>query len=150
MGSDRFPKGWRRVGVGALLAAALALVRAPAPAAPPRAAWTADERKQFYHLPEGSEIFPVDWLAALKSSRTGKPFAEDLRRFGFIDDPNGEVIRGSGGKRLPVGVTVSKPRGLSLEMVGVNCAACHVGQITSGGKSLVIDGAPNMLDIESF
>jgi mono/diheme cytochrome c family protein len=131
-----------------LVTTSLALV--PASAAPPRAAWTADERKQFYHLPEGSEIFPLDWLVALKSNQTGKLFVEDLGRFGFIEDGKGDEIRGSEGKRFPIGLTVSKPRGLTLELIGVNCAACHVGQITHGDKSLVIDGAPNMLDIESF
>jgi WD40 repeat protein/tetratricopeptide (TPR) repeat protein len=104
----------------------------------------------FYHLAEGSEIFPTDWLVALKSSRTGKPFVEDLGRFGFIADSNGPQIHGAPGKRLPIGMTVVKPRGLSLEMVGVNCAACHVTQITYRGKAQVIAGAPGLLDVEAF
>jgi cytochrome c peroxidase len=42
-----------------------------------------------------------------------------------------------------------KAVGLS-KMVGVNCTACHVGQIQYMGKNLRIDGAPNMFDIVGF
>ena len=37
----------------------------------------ASRRHTLYHLAEGSEIFPLDWLLALKSAKTGKPFLED-------------------------------------------------------------------------
>src|SRR4051812_28021167 len=45
------------------------------------------ERQKFYHLPEGSELFPYAWAKALVSSQTNKPFLENLERFGLIPDP---------------------------------------------------------------
>src|SRR3712207_7492310 len=45
------------------------------------------------HLEEGSEIFPVDWLEALKSVKTGRPFFEGLERFGLLPDPDGPGVR---------------------------------------------------------
>jgi mono/diheme cytochrome c family protein len=129
---------------------ALALACATLAPLPAGAAWNDKERAEFYHLPEGSEIFPLDWLAALTISRTHKPFLDDLERFGLIADPNGDPIYGAPGKRLPIGLTAAKPRGLSLTMVGVNCAACHVGQVAHRGKALTVDGAPNLFDIEGL
>ena len=97
----------------------------------------------FYHLSEGSEIFPLDWLMALKSVKTGKPFLEDPERFGLIQDPEAFEVPGYGRVKLPIGLPTGLPRDvvaavatvrpspepprlLAMNMVGVNCAACHV------------------------
>ncbi|MBI3725073.1 hypothetical protein HY251_14120 [bacterium] len=107
---------------------------------------SASEREQLFHLAEGSEVFPLSWMRALESEQTKQPFLLHLDRFGLLpdpDDPNG----------LPVGMTVeltSDTRFLGEPMVGVNCAACHVGEIRRGKQSLRILGAPNMFDIEAF
>jgi mono/diheme cytochrome c family protein len=125
----------------------------PAPAAPKPAAGLSDaQRKDFYHLPEGSELFPADWLGALTSVKTGKPFLDGLERFGLIPDPDGpEVLSGKDKVKLSVGLTLAKPRGSSLVMVGVNCAACHVGQVTyKKNKPIRIDGGPALFDVEGF
>src|SRR5215217_3203349 len=50
----------------------------------------APERQKFYHLPEGSELYPYAWVKALVSSQTNKPFLENLERFGLIPDPQGK------------------------------------------------------------
>ena len=105
----------------------------------------AEDRKVFYHLAEGSEVFPLDWLRAAKRKGTDKLFLEDMGRFGFLPDPDSP-------DGLPVGLTATPTRGLKSlgKMVGLNCAACHVGQIAFGGKSLRIDGAPNLFDANMF
>src|SRR5438067_3837039 len=94
------------------------------------------ERRQFYRTAEGSEIYPLAWLKALKSSKTGKPFAENLERYGFLPDPGNP-------DGLPVGLAAFDSRGLERlgKMVGLNCAACHVGEMTCEGKRLRLDGA---------
>ena len=104
-----------------------------------------EDRNVFYHLAEGSEVFPLDWLRAAKSKSTGKPFLEDMDRFGLLPDPDNP-------DGLPVGITAAPSRGLKGlgKMVGINCAACHVGQIAYAGKSLRIDGAPNLFDGNGF
>src|SRR6266850_1713764 len=119
-------------------------------------AMTPADRLEFYHLPEGSELFPVAWILYMESPKTKRPFIENLERFGLVPDPEGPLFEGTS-IHVPVGVTIKeregtaalRPLGLS-RMVGVNCAACHVGQIEYGGKNLRIDGAPNMFDIVGF
>jgi mono/diheme cytochrome c family protein len=121
-----------------------------------------------YHLAEGSEIFPLDWLMALKSVKTGKPFLEDPERFGLIPDSETLEIPGHEGVKLPIGLTIGTPPDvlavvaaikrspgppdpLEMPMVGVNCAACHVGGLRYHGKDLpVIEGAPNLFNIDAF
>ena len=125
-------------------------------------------RAMLYHLAEGSEIFPLDWLIALKSAKTGKPFLDDLERFGLIPDPEPVKIPGYEDVKLPIGVTVRTPKDvlgviatlkpapghletIARPMDGVNCAACHVGRLRYRNKDLpIIDGAPNLFNIDSF
>ena len=114
------------------------------PGEEPVAAATQDD---FSHLPEGSEVFPVDWLRAIISSRTGKPFLDHLDRFGLFDDPRGPPIPGDPVRRLPVGLTLARPIGSEMEMLGVNCSACHSTTIHFKGSKLRVDGAPSPFDI---
>jgi cytochrome c peroxidase len=114
------------------------------------------DRQKFYHRAEGSELFPVAWVKHMNSSKTSKPFLENIERFGLIPDPDGPFFEGTQ-VRMPVGIAVSeragldalKPLGLN-KMVGVNCAACHVGQIEYGDKKFRVDGGPNLFDIVDF
>lgn len=111
---------------------------------------SAEDRKAFYHTPEGSELFPLDWLRAMTSVKTGKPLLDDLGRFGLIDDPDGPVVAANDARRLPVGVTRVVPTGSRLEMLGVNCAACHVAEMRYKGAVVRVDGAPALFDIQGF
>jgi hypothetical protein len=113
---------------------------------------TAEDRARRYHLSEGSEIFPANWLAALESRTTGKLFLDETERFGLLPDPNGPEVFGPPGRswRLPVGITLAKPKNSSVQMVGVNCAACHVGEIRVDGTAIRIDGGPNLFNLDGF
>ncbi len=111
--------------------------------------WTAAERAEYYHLPEGSELMPYELLVNLKSIKTGKPFLEDMQRFGFLPDAVGP----NNPYGMPVGLTVARSRDASargIEMVGFNCAACHVGEITHNGKRLRVDGTPGMINLQGY
>jgi hypothetical protein len=111
--------------------------------------WSGAERAEYYHLPEGSELMPFALLANLTSVRTGKPFLEQMDRFGFLADATGT----NNPHGLPAGVTVARSRNENargLEMVGFNCAACHVGEITYRGKRLRIDGAPALINLQGY
>ena len=66
-------------------------------------------RRMLYHLAEGSEIFPLDWLMALKSVKTGRPFLDDPERFGLIQDPEILEIPGLGRVRFPIGLQSEHP-----------------------------------------
>ncbi len=111
--------------------------------------WSQGERDQYYHLAEGSELMPYALLANLKSTATGKPFLEGMERFGFLPDHAGPANPHG----LPVGVTVSRSRNsgtAGIEIVGFNCAACHVGEVTYQGKRVRIDGAPATVNLQQY
>jgi hypothetical protein len=103
--------------------------------------------KDLFHMSEGIELVPLAWIKALKSVKTGQPFLQVPERFGLIPDP-------SNADHLPIGITASPSRGAEFlgPMVGVNCAACHVGAITVSGNPtpLPLLGAPNLFDLNAF
>jgi len=114
---------------------------------------TGGRRSRFYHLSEGGEIYPADWLFALETTvgdangrSETRPFVETLDRFGFISDP----VSDENPYGLPVGMTVARSPVTGLDTVGVNCSACHVGEITYNGGRFRIDGGPNMISVPSF
>ncbi len=109
---------------------------------------TGEQQKSWRFLTEGSDLFPVAILSALIDIHTDEPFSQSLDRYGFLP-----ADKGPGNPYgLPVGWTVDVPDYslLKIDYVGVNCAACHTGQVEYGGRALRIDGAPNMADIEAF
>jgi processive rubber oxygenase RoxA-like protein len=104
------------------------------------------QRESFYHVSQGSEIVPWILLTAVDVADAGsnKPFVENLSRFGLLPDPG----RDDG---LPVGLTVAtNPFTFGMDFVGINCAACHVGELHSNGKAVRVDGAPNMFNLQLF
>ena len=106
----------------------------------------AAQREGFYHLSQGSEIMPWIVLTTVDVADPGstKPFVENLGRYGLLPDPG----RDDG---LPVGLTVaSNPFTFGMDFVGVNCAACHVGELHREGKAVRVDGAPNMFNLQLF
>jgi len=111
--------------------------------------WSQGERDEYYHLAEGSELMPYALLASLKSVKTGKPFLQDMERFGFLPDHVGPTNPYT----LPVGMTVSRSRNagaVGIETVGFDCAACHVGELTYHGQHVRIDGAPALINLQAY
>src|SRR2546427_265710 len=142
-------------GVAALLVSASACSqKAPAPSASPivatrRLPSLADyrnglsdaDRRQMYHLSEGSEIIPLAILQALERPRTPQdapgnapstslrtglvPFMENMERYGFITDDKHD----RNPFELPVCMTVARARLTNRIVVGFNCTTCHVGEL---------------------
>ena len=111
--------------------------------------WSDAERAEYHHLAEGSELIPYAVLANVVSVKTGKPFLDHMERFGFLTD----AASAANPHGLPIGITTVHSRDKShtgLEMVGFNCAACHVGEVSYRGKRLRIDGAPSLIDLQSY
>jgi len=100
-------------------------------------------RQVWHRTPEGSDVFPVALFMALKDPTTGRPLIENLERFGFIASPEDDT-------GLPVGFSRLLSKDGNFVMTGINCAACHSTRITHQGRSLHIDGAPNLIDVEAF
>lgn len=114
---------------------------------------TAQDRGAFYHLSEGGELFPLDWALALEIERAVadgtvqvRPFLDNIERYGLL--PDGKHQGNPYG--LPVGVSVAKAKTTGIEMIGLNCAACHVGQVQYQNRALRVDGAGNMALINRF
>jgi hypothetical protein len=105
----------------------------------------------WYHMSQGTEFVPLRFLLALSDSKTGKPFMENLERFGFIPDSQDPIKNRFG---LPVGMTAAPTLDLNftgVEMVGINCAACHTAVLEFKGKQVLrADGGTNMFDADSF
>ena len=111
------------------------------------------DRSAFYHLSEGGEIYPLDWVLALEievGTRDGRPelrpFLDNIERYGFISDPKGP----GNPYGLPVGISFAPSKISGIQMIGLNCTACHVGQIEYQGRATRIDGGPNMALINKF
>jgi hypothetical protein len=114
---------------------------------------TAEERQQYYHLTEGGEAFPIAWLLALEQeitwpdgSVTYRPFLENVERFGLLPDPPSRYNPYG----LPVGVTAAYGMITGQQMMGLNCTACHVGELHYKGQAFRVDGGPSMAYINQF
>src|SRR5262245_24191287 len=131
---------------GRSTAVVFSLLVAAATASAQTGAWTAEEQSTWYHLSQGTEFFPLDFLRALEDAETGEPFLRKLERFGFLPDAAHPMHNPYG---LPVGMTAEKTRDLRFDviMVGINCAACHTGSLELGGLPVMrTDGGTNMFD----
>jgi hypothetical protein len=146
--------GWLldRAGIGGP-----APVAAPALPAPPtpegQNGLSEGERAALYHLSEGGELFPVDWVLALEVESMAsdgtlqvRPFLDNIERYGLLSDPR-NVGNPDG---LPVGVSLGRAKAEGIDMIGLNCSACHVGQVQYQGRAVRIDGLGNMALINAF
>jgi mono/diheme cytochrome c family protein len=111
------------------------------------------ERQQYYHLSEGGEAYPIAWLLALEQeitwpdgSVTYRPFLENVERYGFLPDPKSQYNPYA----LPVGVTAGYGKITGQQMMGLNCTACHVGELHYNGRAFRMDGGPSMAYINAF
>lgn len=108
---------------------------------------SAQEKNTLYHLAEGSEQLPLWMIRPLRNPNDRRKFfLENPERFGLISDPNNR-------DGLPVGVTADETvdtRFLGVIMMGFNCSACHVNEITYQGSRLRIDGGPSRFNTETF
>ncbi|PTL79362.1 cytochrome c [Vitiosangium sp. GDMCC 1.1324] len=109
------------------------------------------EREVFYHLPQGNEHL---WLAVLRALPSRdmlegrvagfQAFLDAPERFGFLPDPDHP-------EGLPVGVAyVPISERQPVARVGINCAACHVGEFHHRGARVRVDGAPGLLSLDDF
>ncbi|HEX6142110.1 MAG TPA: di-heme-cytochrome C peroxidase [Geminicoccaceae bacterium] len=127
-----------------------------------RQGWSEADRRGWYDGTQGSRLIPFDWLVALEQPDNGQPFlaTEHIERFRYLPrtDPSGRPM-------LPVGfalddsddseLTFTRLRwttgqGSDARWVGMNCSACHTGEIAFEGRRLRIDGGATIADFQSF
>ena len=98
----------------------------------------------FLHGSMGTEVVPERVLRAFVRSDPDLFPREDLSNFGLIPDP---------AFGWPIGLSRREvPHLAGLSAVGVNCAACHVGELTpvGGGATVRVLGAASHFDAEAF
>lgn len=118
---------------------------------------THEETLTLYHKSQGSEVFPFAVLRSLTVDFNGKKRKllepEVMKSFGFLEsvkDPKHNPFN------LPVGISLAIGSSTGLVAAGVQCAACHVGELeyskekTGTIGKLRIDGGINMVDFGKF
>lgn len=130
-----------------LLAALLALPAAAPPPAELPQGWTTAEREIWWNSPQGSRIVPYDWFLKLERAGSDELFATPARMasYGYLASPANAMNPDA----LPIGFSRERDRAEGL-WLGMTCAACHVGTVTRGGRSVLIEGAGSMADTVAF
>jgi hypothetical protein len=142
-------KAIRKLGMGSSLALSLVLP-ASAQQAPTAdsvilldQAWSKEDREWYYNFSQGSAMVAYDLFLNMEVADSQDLFRNSLggASYGFV--PN--AVNASNPDGLPIGVTKTNvattikgwPAG---DYVGINCAACHEGQLRYKGKLIRIEG----------
>lgn len=119
--------------------------------------WTEEGRTKWYEATQGSRLMPLAWFEALEQADNDRLFRDDthLDGFRFLTRPGKLPAGFAVDQQDDSGFTFSKlewyegqPR--DEKWIGLNCSACHTGQIRHQGQTHVIDGGPSLLDFQSF
>ncbi|MBA3582051.1 MAG: hypothetical protein H0W44_06300 [Gammaproteobacteria bacterium] len=126
--------------------------------------WQPGEWHWWYHIQQGTSLFPYDWFVALEQpTLSWTVFGEVplfsapdyLGRFGFLPDHESKINPDS----LPVGFAkgdefVDPYTDEAQTVLDLTCAACHTGQLNIRKDNKLIgvriDGGPAMIDLQSF
>jgi len=120
--------------------------------------WTDDQRLHFHHTPQGTRLIPYDWFMALEQpcvSLFGCDLFTDktyLTRFGFLSSQTDSKLNPN---ELPVGFARQEDfydpeTKTTYPVVGLNCAACHTGELHFGKYAVRVEGAPAMIEVTEF
>lgn len=120
--------------------------------------WTAEQRKTFHYTAQGTRLIPYDWFMALEQPCFNPfgcgMFADSayLLRFGFIPGEADPKMNPDG---LPVGFAVDRSfvdpaTKQAYAVVGLQCAACHTGELFYGNSVVQIEGAPGTIEVAAF
>ena len=106
--------------------------------------WSPDDLQFFLHGSMSTEVIPERVLHAFVRTYPDLFLRPDLSHFGLIPDP---------AFGWPVGFSRRQvPHLGGLSAVGVNCAACHVGEVVpiGGGTPVRVLGMTSHFDAEAF
>ncbi|PHS09171.1 MAG: hypothetical protein COA88_05060 [Kordia sp.] len=108
--------------------------------------WDKKIQQKFWFTTQGSLIIRYDWFLWLEKENSTALFrnTKNINKYKYI--PQGPSELNPDG--LPIGFMKNKEKGVNY--VGINCAACHTGQVKYGETTMIIDGAPAMADYQSF
>ena len=112
----------------------------------PEQNWDAYVRQGYYFTPQGSRIIPYSIAMALERADNNERFftSVNLERYGYI----GQAPSARNPDGLPIGFTKDGTR--QSPALGMNCAACHTGELAYNGARYRIDGGASLADFQSF
>lgn len=101
-----------------------------------------------HYSDQGSGFFPMSVVRALKDSETGRPFLENLERFGLV--PGKKSARNPEG--FPVGIVTNKIKTgkREIEMFGFTCAACHTSDLHYKGHVVRVEGGSGLFYVDKL
>ncbi|HVT92997.1 MAG TPA: di-heme-cytochrome C peroxidase [Bryobacteraceae bacterium] len=111
--------------------------------------WSCSQRDDFWFRPQGARMLPYQWFLNLEQAGSTELFrsSANMDQLRFVTAP----VSSSNPDGLPVGVTREPERCSGADCwAGLTCAACHTARIEFEGHSLIVDGAPGMLDFSTF
>ncbi|WP_377190480.1 di-heme-cytochrome C peroxidase [Ruegeria meonggei] len=114
--------------------------------------WDSTQRQEFWFTDQGSRIIPYVWFLHLEQPNGTARFSasDNLNKYRYLPQ-NPTELNPDG---LPIGFTRGLVGGnreygaISEDWLGLNCAACHSGQVEYQGSKYLIDGAPTMGDFQ--
>jgi hypothetical protein len=120
--------------------------------------WSDSVRAAYHHQSQGTATFPIPatWFLALQQPNplpNAGLFSNSayLDRFGFIPSPRDPVNNPNG---LPIGFArsggINPVTGQPLDGIGLTCAACHTGRFEYGNTTILVDGAPALINLGDF
>ena len=109
--------------------------------------WDLEERQQVSFTSFGSRMINYDWFVALENAQNQELFRSNgnMARLGFLPEPANKFNPDG----LPLGVTRDSD-GKGNAWIGLNCAACHAGEIVINGQPVRIDGGQSLIDYTKF
>jgi hypothetical protein len=120
--------------------------------------WTEEERMRFHHTPQGTRLVPYAWFKALEQPCLSPfgcgPFTDPsyLDRFGFVPSRVDPELNPDG---LPVGFAIDREfvdpvSKKAYPVVGLNCAACHTGELYYDKYAVQIEGGSAPIEVSAF
>ena len=106
--------------------------------------WSPFDRDWYYFQTQGAEIMPYEFFINLEQADSEALFRDHahLNELGFTPLPPSP----SNPDGLPMGFTRDGYR----DALGVNCAACHNGQVNYEGNRIIVDGGKPLMDFPEF
>jgi hypothetical protein len=124
--------------------------------------WDKAQQLSWYQATQGSRLMPWAWAKALEQPGNDQPFLAEahMASFRFLALPESQAS-----PKLPIGFAIDEQddsnlsfsklrwydtQGPKEQWIGLNCSACHTGQIRYQNEPLTVDGAPSLVDFQSF
>jgi mono/diheme cytochrome c family protein/predicted house-cleaning noncanonical NTP pyrophosphatase (MazG superfamily) len=101
-----------------------------------------------HYTHQGSGFFPMSVVRSLTDSKTGKPYLENLERFGLV--PGEKSNRNPEGFPIGIATNVIQAGGRRIEMFGFTCAACHTSDLRFKGKTVRVDGGSGLFYVDQL